>query len=177
MIFNEDGKPYSVAGTLKQFDDTIPERSLFNDWDAESIRQGGSPINYHEVFIDTNTIDPIYLEARGKLFSQNPVELYCFYEPVPSQNLQSAFGLDSPDEMIFEFNYYDVLQRIGYAPKIGSRFHTPFLNEDWVIVERKLGEFKMYQATRLQCICSRFQEDLVSGSSVAKEEKSDFKIN
>ena len=73
-------------------------------------------------------------------------------------------------------NYSDILTRLGYAPKIGSRFHTPFLNENWVIVERKLGEFKMYQATRLQCICSRFQESLTDGSNGTKQENVDFKI-
>lgn len=176
MIYDNNGLPYKVSGEYKLFNDSLPERSLFNQWDAESIRIGGSPIQYYEVFIDMNSIDPVYLEARGKVFSQSFIELYCFYEPIPSQNFQSSYGLDSPDEMIFEFNYADVLKRLGYAPKIGSRFHTPFLNENWVIVERKLGEFKMYQTTRLQCICSRFQESLTDGSNGTKQENVDFKI-
>jgi hypothetical protein len=91
-------------------------------------------------------------------------------EPIESE--ENAYHY----EMIFEFNYSDVLTRLGYAPKIGSRFHTPFLNENWVIVERKLGEFKMYQSTRLQCICSRFQESLTDGSNGTKQENVDFKI-
>ena len=34
----------------------------------------------------------------------------------------------------------------------------------------------MYQATRLQCICSRFQESLTDGSNGTKQENVDFKI-
>ena len=39
--------------------------------------------------------------------------------------------------------YRAVLKEIGHPPKIGSRVKTPFLNEDWIIIERKLGEFKL----------------------------------
>ena len=35
--------------------------------------------------------------------------------------MQTAFGIDSPDEMTFELNYKAVLRDLGYAPKIGSR--------------------------------------------------------
>lgn len=176
MIYRPDGKPYCVTGSLQQFDDGLPEHDLFNAWDEEAIKNGGSPIFYYELFVNTNNIDPIYLETRTKLFSPNAVQLYGFYEPVPSQNLQTAFGIDSPDEMIFEFNYRSVLRTLGHAPKIGSRLFTPFLKENWTIIERKTGEFKMYGVVRLQCICQRFQEDDVSGTSVNKTPDVDYKI-
>lgn len=176
MIYRNDGRPYCVTGSQQQFDDGLPEHNLFNAWDEESIKIGGSPIFYYELFVDINNIDPIYLETRTKMFSPNPVQLYGFYEPVPSQNLQTAFGIDSPDEMIFEFNYRSVLRTIGHAPKIGSRLFTPFLKENWTIIERKTGEFKMYGVVRLQCICQRFQEDDVSGTSVNKTPDVDYKI-
>ena len=175
-IYRSDGSTYCPTGSLQQFDDKLPERNLFNTYDAESIRLGGSPLFYFELFIDINNIDPLYVESRAKIFSQNPVQLWCVYEPVPSQNMQTAFGLDSPDEMTFDLNYQETLTILGHAPKIGSRVRTPFLNEDWVIIERKLGEFKLYNALRLQLICQRFQEDAVSGTSVGKTENADFKI-
>ena len=175
-IYKPDGKPYCPTGSLQQFDDGLPERSLFDLYDEETIRLGGSPLFYYELFIDANNIDPLYVESRAKIYSQNPIQLWCVYEPIPSQNMQTAFGIDSPDEMTFDLNYRAVLRDLGHPPKIGSRIKTPFLNEDWVIIERKLGEFKLYNALRLQLICQRFQEDTVSGSSVGKTENSDFKI-
>jgi hypothetical protein len=176
MIYRQDGKPYCVTGSIQQFDDGLPERDLFNQWDQDAIKQGGTPVFYYELFIDTNNTDPIYLESRVKNFSPNPVQLYGIYEPVPSQNLQTAFGIDSPDEMIIEFNYKSVLNILGHPPKIGSRLFTPFLKENWVIIERKTGEFKMYGVLRLQCICQRFQEDDISGTSINNNKDVDYKI-
>lgn len=176
MIFRNDGKPYAVTGSRQQFDDGLPEHDLFNTWDEESIKVGGSPIFYYELFVDTNNVDPIYLETRTKMFNPHPVQLYATYEPVPSQNLQTAFGIDSPDEMIFDLNYRAVLRDLGYAPKIGSRIFSPFLKENWVIIERKTGEMKMYGVVRLQLVCQRFQEDDVSGTSVNKAPDVDYKI-
>ena len=104
-IYRPDGKPYNPTGSLQQFDDGLPERDLFNKWDEESIRLGGSPLFYYELFIDINHIDPLYVESRAKIYSKNPIQLWCVYEPIPSQNMQTAFGIDSPDEMTFELNY------------------------------------------------------------------------
>jgi hypothetical protein len=53
--------------------------------------------------------------------------LYCSYDPKNSQNLVNAFGIDAPDELQIEFNYRDVLQKVGHPPKIGSRLYTPHL--------------------------------------------------
>ena len=177
MILNQNGLPYSVIGEYKLFNDKLPERNLFNEWDAESIRIGGSPIQYYEVFIDTNNIDPLYLESRGKLFSQTPIDLYCFYEPIPSQNMQTAFGIDSPDEIVFDMNYKDILERIGHPPKIGSRIHTPHRKEDWVIIQRNIGETMLWSQIRIQILCQRFQENITTGEGKVTQKKPDFDFN
>lgn len=176
MIYRTDGKPYVPTGSRQQFDDGLPEHDLFNIWDEESIKIGGSPIFYYELFINTNNVDPIYLESRTKLFNPHPVELYCFYEPVPGQKIQTPFGIDSPDDMIFELNYKSTLNKLGHPPIIGSRIFTPFLKENWVIIERKTGEMKMYGVVRLQLVCQRFQEDVVSGTSNSESQTVDYKI-
>ena len=175
-LCNLDGTPYQLRGSTQMFDPLDRTFDLFNLWDQEAIKRGGSPIYYYEVIITPDMIDPVYLEARNKLFAPNPTELWCTYEPIPSQNLLNQFGIDAPDEMKFELNYRAVLKAVGHPPKIGSRVKTPFLNEDWVIIERKLGEFKLYNALRIQLVCQRFQEDAVSGSSVGKTEDADYKI-
>lgn len=173
-LLNPDGTPYKTSGNFEQFAPENRNECLFNLWDQEAIKQGGSPIDYFEVFIQTSTMHPLYLEDRGKIFSQIPIQLYGFYEPIPSQNYQNQFGIDSPDEMIFEFNYAAVLEAVGHPPKVGSRIFTPHLRENWVIVQRNLAEFRNWNILRLQLICSRFQESTTTGEG--KITQSDFTL-
>lgn len=163
MIRNPDGTPYRVSGSIQQYDPSDPQHELFNQWDEEAIRRGGSPIYYYEVMIQPQTLDPIYKEDRGKLFSPFHVELWCNYDPAATQNAMTPFGVDSPDEQKFELNYRAVLQAIGHPPKVGSRLYTPHLKENWVIIQRNLGEFKYWGALRLELICQRFQETVTTG--------------
>lgn len=163
-IRNPDGSPYQTSGTVQQYSTTNNnQRKLLDFWDQEAIKQGGSPLKYYEIFISTADIDTIYLEARSKLFAPIGIEIWAMYEPIASQNFMSAFGFDSHDEIIFETNAKAVLQTIGHMPKIGSRIHSPHLGEDWEIIQRNLGEFKMWGAFRLQLICKRFQESVTTG--------------
>ncbi len=173
-ILKPDGTPYTVAGQYVTFNDQAPEHDLFNLWDVAALKIGGSPVFYYEMFV--GEIDPMYLESRGKLFSNNPVQLYGLYEPIPSQNMQTAFGVDAPDEMMFEFNYKATLDCIGYPPKIGSRLFTPFLKENWVIIQRNLGEFKLWGVVRLQLLCQRYQESTTTGEGRVPQRETDYKI-
>lgn len=177
MIKNPDGTEYKTLGEYRHFNPKAPEHDLFNSWDEEIIKVGGSPIYYYEVFLQSGTIDPVYLEDRGKIFSNHPIELYCFYEPIPSQNSQNMFGIDSPDEMIFEFNYKYVLRTLGHPPKIGSRIYTPHLKEDWKVIQRSTGEYQHWGVLRLQVLCSRFQESTTTGEGkVTQSNRPDFEI-
>ena len=145
-LLNRDGTPYTTSGKgRRDYDPGKPENCLFDLWDQEAIRMGGSPIYYYEVFINVGMIDPLYREARGKIYSNNPIQLYAHYEPVPSQNVLNQFGIDnSMDEMIFELNYKATLATIGHPPKVGSRIYSPHRGEDWRIEQRNLGKFKMW---------------------------------
>jgi hypothetical protein len=178
MIRNSDGSVFNVSGSISQFDPTdTSEHSLFNQWDSEIISQGGSPIIYYEVLIQPSTVDPLYLEDRGKLWSPKGIQLYCFYEPKPDENIQGLFGIDSPTEMIFELNYRDVLQRIGHPPKVGSALFTPHKSQMWRIIQRNDGEFKLWGQLRLQLICQKFQGSITDNSSTINTPQVDFKIN
>lgn len=173
---NQDGTPYTLRGSVQQYDPLDRTHDLFNLWDQEAILRGGSPIFYHEVIIGQNMIDPLYNEARNKLFSNHPVQLWCTYEPIPSQNMLNNFGIDAPDEITFELNYRAVLRAVGHPPKIGSRLFTPHLRENWEIIQRNLGEFKLWGALRLELICRRFQENLVTGDGKVTQKQPDVKI-
>jgi len=176
-IFNSDGSAFQPTGSLQQFDPGSSEIALFNSLDQEIIEIGGSPLFYYEVFIQSNTVDPIYWEDRGKLWSNVPVTLYGYYEPITSQNFLGQFGIDSPDEMVFELNYRGVLNILGHPPKIGSRIFTPHKKENWVIIQRDLADFKLWGEFRLQLVCQRFQESSSDASGSSRQQNTDFTIN
>ena len=177
MIKNCDGTPYCLSGSLQQFDPNNPELNLFNQWDEEVIRIGGSPIYYYEVMIQPNTLDPLWREDRGKIFASQPIEIYGYYDPIPSQQFQNVFGIDSPDEIQMEFNYRAVLQAIGHPPKIGSRLWTPHKRENWIIVQRNVGEFKLWGELRLTIMVQRFQESVTTGEGNVTQQTPNFKLN
>lgn len=177
-IKNPDGSTYQIGGCFQQYDPNSPEKDLFNLWDQEAIQIGGTPIFYYECMIQMNTVDPLYLEDRGKLFSPTPIQLSGWYDPIPSQYSMTLFGIDSPeDEIMIQFNYRDVLQKIGHPPRIGSRIFTPHKRENWVVIRRNVEEFKLWGELRLQVLCKRFQESrtVANGNVTAKEP--DFKID
>lgn len=162
---------------MQQFDPENREFDLFNQWDQEVIQFGGSPIFYYEVFIQKNTVDPLYREDRGKIFSNNPVQLWTYYDPQASQNYMNMFGMDSPDDIKFEFNYRAVLKALGHPPKIGSRLFTPHKRENWVVVQRNVSEFKFWGELHLILMCQRFQESVTTGEGRVTQKQPDFKLN
>jgi len=162
-IYNKNGTRYKTTGELSQLVPDSPSHDLFNLWDQEGIRAGGTPLLYYEVFIPKSTIDKIYLESRDKLWSQHPVEIWGVYDPVPSMLDQGLFGIDGPDTIVFYTNYQDTLSKLGHLPIIGSRIFTPHLRENWEVVDRKLGDFHRWKVYRVEIHCQRFQENLTTG--------------
>lgn len=163
MIRNCDGTPYKLSGSLDTYDPNNPEHFLLNSFDSELVQIAGTPILYFEVFIQRQTIDPLYREDRGKLFSNNPITLHGYYEPIPSQNYMNMFGIDAPDEVQFQFNARAVLKAIGHPPKIGSRLYTPHKGENWVVIQRNYGDFFLWGEMRMTIIAQRFQESVTTG--------------
>lgn len=177
-IRNPDGSKFSLTGSLQQFDPENPEHDLFNVWDQEAIEIGGTPLYYYEVFININNIDELYVEARDKIWSEHPICIHGYYDPTPSENMMTAFGIDSPmSEMMMEFNYRHVLQQIGHAPKVGARIFSPHKRENWVIIQRNVEVFQMWGELRLQVMCNRFQESLTTGGGKVTQRQPDFKVN
>lgn len=176
-IYRPDGTIYQPVGSMRQFNPDSPDHDILNRWDEEAIKISGTPLFYYEVFIQEQTIDPLYVEDRGKLWSSNPIVLYAYYDPIPSQNDQTEWGIDSPDEIIFQVNYRATLREIGHPPKIGSRFFTPHLSENWVLIQRNLGQFHKWGAIRLELICQRFQESTTTGEGKVTQKKPDYTID
>ena len=66
---------------------------------------------------------------------------------------------------------------MGHPPKIGSRIHTPHKREDWVVVQRNPGDYKLWGEIRLELLCQRFQETVTTGEGKVTQKKPDFRIN
>lgn len=160
MIRNCDGTPYCLQGEIKAYQPNGKSQTLFNKYDAEVIKMSGSPIYYYEILIQIQTIDDLYQEDRGRLFSDCPVKLYAYYEPPQQQTNSSMIGIDVPDEeAIFELNYEATKNCLGgKEPKMGSRIYTPHRGENWVVLDRRLESFKLWGALRLLLHCRKFQE-------------------
>ena len=176
-IRNEDGSEYKLSGSLQQFDPENTEHDLFNLWDQEAIEIGGSPLFYYEIFININTIDELYVEDRGKMWSNHPKCFYGFYEPLPSQNYMSQFGVDSPNEMMFEVNYRHIIQQLGHAPRIGARIYSPQRRENWQVIQRNAELYQMWGQLRMQIMCRQFQENLTTGEGKVTQKEPDFNLN
>lgn len=176
-IRKPDGSIYQTSGSLAQFDPTNVEHDLFNLWDQELMEISGTPLMYYDLFININNVDDLYVEARDKLWSPCPVCIYGFYNPIPSSNMMGTFGIDSPDEIMFEFNYKHVLKTLGKPPKIGARIFSPHKQENWMILQRNVEVFKIWGELRLQVMCIRFQESLTTGEGKVTQRKPDFKVN
>lgn len=188
MIRNVDGSPYQVSGTLQVFNPSHNgDRDLLNSYDAEIIKINGTPIYYYEYLADANSIDPLYNEARGALYSPNYVVLYAYYDPITSQNYQNMFGIDSPNTITFELNYDATVQAIGHMPRVGSRLYTPppqggsssnFFGQNWEIIQRGAADWKLWGQIRMILECGQFQESKSrQGGKVTEKAPPPYTIN
>jgi len=175
-ILNPDGTPYRLT-PYRNFDPQNPDLDLFDEWDAESIRIGGTPVYYSEVFISAADIDRTYNESRRKIWADKPVEIFGTYDPVASQQALGPFGLDSLDEIVIDANYKDVIRRLGKWPVPGSRIMTPHLREYWELVQCVLAEFKGWRGVRLQLICQRFQTSTTDNSEKGRQDMPQYRID
>jgi len=177
MIRNTNGTPFKLKSSLQQFDPENTDHKLFDVWDEEVIKIGGTPLFYFEVFIQDQTIDPLYIEDRGKLFSNFPIQFFGNYEPPDQKNPSTLFGIDTPDEeILIEANYQATLRDVGHMPKRGSRLFSPHRQENWIIIDTKLSEFKLWGALHVQIHCRKFQESLTTGEGNVTQSRPDFEI-
>lgn len=179
MIRNCDGTPFELGGCIQLFDPESPEHALFNQWDAEQIRMFGSPIFYYEVLIQIQNVDQVYNEDRGKIFSNNPIQLFCSYEPITPPTYMGLFGADGllTQSLKFDFNYQEVLKLVGHPLVVGSRLFTPHKRENWIIAERQVGEFKNWGELRFSVLAEKFQESWTTGEGRVAQKQPSFKLN
>jgi hypothetical protein len=70
-----------------------------------------------------------------------------------------------------------MLQALGRPPKIGARIYTPHKRENWVIVQRNLKDFQLWDEFHLELQLQRFQESTTTGEGKVTQQQPTFSID
>lgn len=158
-IYNKDGTPYEAKGIdgFKNYRPGSPDIDQLNNWDIEQINLAGSPVIYYKTFIDSD-FDDVYMEVIDKVTQQQGYKIYAKFEPiVPEQNL-SEFGIDSPDEMRFEFNLRQWREKIKEMPSINGLIFCEWDSTWWEIIQNNQGEpYMLWEKYRLIVVAKKYQ--------------------
>ncbi|HUS50892.1 MAG TPA: hypothetical protein VMZ91_12060 [Candidatus Paceibacterota bacterium] len=158
-ITKPDGSSYLLGGkdSLKSYRPDSQDQKQFDEWDQEQIELAGSPIMYYPCYIDTD-YDHLYMESIDSIIAQEGYELYAKFEPVrPMQDL-GPFGIDSLDELFFNFNLTKWREIVGQMPKIKSLIFTVWDKAWFEIIQNDQEQpYKLWKKYRLQVHVKKYQ--------------------
>ena len=138
-------------GQLNFFDPTNPDINLFNLVDDEMIKISGSEILYYEYVQGDAQFDEVYMEARNKPLSKQPVLVYGHYEPKVLEENLSQFGIELTNDQLFVFNKTYMEQRIRGHLKPGDVLKPKFQNQKYEVIEVQEDSFEIYGVYHLVC--------------------------
>ena len=139
------------TGELNFFDPANPDINLFNLVDDEMIKISGSEILYYAYVQGESQYDEVYLEARNKPVSKDPVLVYGHYEPRVLEENLGQFGIELTNDQIFIFNKSYMEQRIQGHLKPGDVLEPRFQNQRYEIIEVQEDSFEIYGVYHLVC--------------------------
>jgi len=140
-----------TTGLLNFFDPTNADINLFNVVDDELIKISGSEILYYAYLQGESQYDEVYMEARNKPVSKEPVLVYGHYEPKVLEENLSQFGIELTNDQIFIFNKTYMEQRIVGHLKPGDVLQPRFQNQRYEIIEVQEDSFEIYGVYHLVC--------------------------
>tara|TARA_R110000824_G_scaffold26934_2_gene92039 strand:- start:1602 stop:2201 length:600 start_codon:yes stop_codon:yes gene_type:complete len=138
-------------GQLNFFDPSNPDINLFNLVDDEMIKISGSQILYYQYLQGDSQYDEVYMEARNKPVSKQPVLVYGHYEPKVLEENLSQFGIELTSDQVFVFNKTYMEQRIKGHLKAGDVLKPKFQNQKYEIIEVQEDSFEIYGVYHLVC--------------------------
>lgn len=138
-------------GRLNFFDPANPDINLFNLVDDEMIKISGSEILYYQYLQGDDQYDEVYMEARNKPVSKEPVLVYGHYEPKVLEENLGQFGIELTNDQLFVFNKTYMEQRIRGHLKPGDVLQPRFQNQKYEIIEVQEDSFEIYGVYHLVC--------------------------
>jgi hypothetical protein len=138
-------------GRLNFFDPTNPDINLFNLIDDEMIKISGSEILYYSYLQGNTQYDEVYMEARNKPISKEPVLVYGHYEPKVLEENLGQFGIELTNDQLFVFNKSYMELRIKGHLKPGDILQPRFQNQKYEIIEVQEDSFEIYGVYHLVC--------------------------
>jgi len=157
-----------VDSELNLFDQNNPDINLFNFVDEEHIRLSGSKMRIYKFFRDSN-YDDVYLEARNKVVSKTPIEVYGYYEPRVLEENLSEFGIELTDDQLFSFNKSYVERRLSRTLHPGDIIEPLFQDRKYEIFEVQEESFEIYGVYHLICHCRILRDSQDVQDSVEAE--------
>jgi hypothetical protein len=139
------------SGELNFFDPVNPDINLFNMVDDEMIKISGSEILYYQYVQGDEQFDDVYMEARNKTISKDPVIVFGHYEPKVLEENLTEFGIELTNDQIFIFNKSYMEQRIKGHLKAGDVLQPKFQNQRYEIIEVQEDSFEIYGVYHLVC--------------------------
>ena len=159
VIKNSDGSTYNIGGieSLKNYRPDGQDIPLLDKWDQEQIELAGSPVIYYPCYIDTN-YDTLYMESIDSIIAQEGFEMTSKFDPVrPVQNL-GAFGIDSPDEVVFNFNLTKWREIVKEMPRIKSLIFAKWDKTWWEVIQNDQEQsYQLWSKYRLQVVTRKYQ--------------------
>jgi hypothetical protein len=146
------------ATPLSFYDPSNPDVNLFNLIDDEIIRISGSPLNYFKAYVSEN-YDDVYLEARSKTISSEPIKVHGHYEPSIVEEVLSNFGIELTNDQMFVFNKSYIESQLNRSPEIGDQIRPEFQNQKYEITEVQEDSFEMYGVYHVVCTAKLLRED------------------
>tara|TARA_R110000796_G_scaffold134271_8_gene249993 strand:- start:510 stop:1109 length:600 start_codon:yes stop_codon:yes gene_type:complete len=138
-------------GQLNFFDPANPDINLFNLVDDEMIKISGSQILYYQYVQGDDQYDEVYMEARNKPVSKQPILVYGHYEPKVLEENLTQFGIELTNDQLFVFNKTHMEQRIRGHLKPGDVLQPKFQNQKYEIIEVQEDSFELYGVYHLVC--------------------------
>ena len=157
-IYKTDGSNFNLLGSMQTYPIKQADTELFDRLDREQIKICGSEVIYYKSFLDTN-YDELYMEASDIITSQEGYHIYSQFTPIRPTQPHTIFGIDSPDEMIFNFNLTEWKETIGELPKLKSLIYCKWdFGSVWEIIENNISEpYKIWKKYRLQVVTKKYQ--------------------
>ena len=136
---------------LSLFDPNNPDITLFNFVDDELIRLAGSKILYYKYVQGKTDFDDVYMEARNKPVSREPILVYGHYEPTVLEENLTQFGIELTNDQMFVFNKSYMDRVLSRTPHPGDVLEPKFQKQKYEIFEVQEDSFEVYGVYHYIC--------------------------